>query len=150
MLLGLVKDPFPAAPLSVSCSVSLIFLADAAGPALQGLPHLGPFLLPCQVSGSPSLLLLTSLQHQQPISSTIQTCLCCKKSWMGSVVNSTNNIAGHGYVQHLELTLFGSFPISMVVRPCYENQLNSGGRLWSCESSSGPGTGFLHSFRWIC
>ena len=73
MLLGLVKDPFPAAPLSVSCSVSLIFLANAAGPTLQGQPHLAPFLLPFQVSGSPSLLLLTSLQQQQPISSEYST-----------------------------------------------------------------------------
>lgn len=39
---------------------------------------------------------------------------------------------------------------SMVVRPCYEKQLNSGGRLWSCDSSSGLGTSFLHSFGWIC
>lgn len=54
----------------------------------------------------------SSLPYSNPFpQSTVQMCLYCKKSWMGSGVNSTNNIAGRGCVQHSELTLFGSFPL---------------------------------------
>lgn len=46
--------------------------------------------------------------------------------------------------------LAASLSISMVFGPCYENQLNSGRRLWTCHSLSGLGTGFFYSFGWIC
>lgn len=47
------------------------------------------------------LNLSSSLPYSHPFPQcTVQVCLYCKKSWMGSVVNSTNNVAGRGHVQH--------------------------------------------------
>lgn len=47
------------------------------------------------------LNLSSSLPYSHPFPQcTVQVCLYCKKSWMGSVVNSTNNVAGRGHIQH--------------------------------------------------
>lgn len=125
--------------------VSHIFLADAAGPTLQGLPHLAPFLISFQTSESPSLLLLTPLQ--QAISSEHKCAFTARSlEWAQGWTRQITLQDVAMFNTQSWRCLAASPSISMVVRTCYENQLNSEGG----DSSFGPGRGFLHDFRWIC
>lgn len=148
MLLGLVKDPLPAASLSVSSSVSLIFLTDAVTSILHILPYLPPFLFPFQMSKNSltsHLLFLTIIHFLSVQFKCVSTASLEWAPWWApqiTFLDMFNTQSWH--------CLTPSLPISMVVRLCQKNQLGRGSRLWSCDLSSSHGSVFLHSFGWIC
>lgn len=69
---------------------------------------------------------------------TIQMCICCNRSWMSNVVDSTVMLSDLPTFNNQIWCFLTAFPlISMMASPCYDNQLDTGGRLTCFHSFPG-------------